>query len=123
MATIRLGIEQRARVLNGRACAAVEEKTFTAESRIPLPAGDAVVLDISGVFLPEAATVLTGQVNCQGTLRIQAAFRPAGVEEITARQVELPVRQTLDLAAAAEQMPRLEEAYRRVVEALTQAGG
>lgn len=96
------GIEQRARVLNGRACAAVEEKTFTAESRIPLPAGDAVVLDISGVFLPEAATVLTGQVNCQGTLRIQAAFRPAGVEEITARQVELPVRQTLDLAAAAE---------------------
>lgn len=59
------GIEQRTRVLNGRACAAVEEKTFTAESRIPLPAGDAVVLDISGVFLPEAATVLTGQVNCQ----------------------------------------------------------
>ena len=96
------GIEQRARVLNGKACAAVEEKSCTAESHIALPGGDEVVLDISGSFQPESATVLTGQVNCQGILHIQAIYRAAGEETLTARETDIPVRQTLDMAGAAE---------------------
>ena len=50
------GIEQRTRVLNGKACAAAEEKTFTAETHIAVPGSDAVVLDISGSFQPESVT-------------------------------------------------------------------
>ena len=96
------GIEQRARTLDGVACAAVEEKTFTAEGALALPAADAVVLDMGGVFQPESATVLAGQVNCQGMLRIQAVCRPADGEELIPRGVDIPVRQTLDLPGAAE---------------------
>lgn len=96
------GIEQRTRVLNGKACAAAEEKTFTAETHIAVPGSDAVVLDISGSFQPESVTVLTGQANCQGTLRVQAVYRLAGTEELMACTAELPVRQTLDMTGAAE---------------------
>ena len=96
------GIEQRTRVMNGLSCAVVEEKTFTAESRIAMPGGGTVVLDISGVFLPDSATVVAGQLNCQGTLRMQAIYRAAGTEELVCRQTEISVRQTLDVAGAAE---------------------
>lgn len=96
------GIEQRTRVLAGKLCAAAEEKTFTAESTIALPGADEVILDISGVFAPDTCTVQTGQVSCQGMLRVQACYRPAGSEEITGRQKEIPIRQTMEVPGAAE---------------------
>ena len=96
------GIEQRRRILGGCICAAAEEKTFTAESTLPLPGAGEVILDISGRFVPGGATVQAGQVNCQGTLQIQACFRRPEDEELTTRSKEVAVRQTLDLPAAAE---------------------
>ena len=96
------GIEQRGTAFSGCTCAAAEEKTFTAQSTLALPNDGEVILDISGRFVPAGATVQTGQVNCQGTLQIQACFRRPDDDELSVRSKEIAVQQTLDLAAAAE---------------------
>ena len=81
-----------------------QDKNFE-NLRQALAAGDA-----EGAFT--AAHTLTGVA---GNLSLKEVYAQAAILSDTLRGG--------DLAAAAEQMPRLEEAYRRVVEALTQAGG
>lgn len=96
------GIEQRTCPLAGCLPAGSLEKTVTVETAIGLPGAGEAILDIGGLFVPEGAAVQTGQVSCQGTLRLQVCYRPAGSEELTARGKELPVRQSVDLPGAAE---------------------
>ncbi|MGN0983861.1 MAG: DUF3794 domain-containing protein, partial [Gemmiger sp.] len=96
------GIEQRTRALGGSLPAAAVEKTLTAETGITLPGAGEAILDIGGLFLPEASTVQTGQVNCKGTLQMQVCFRAAEAEELTTRSKELPIQQSLEVPGAAE---------------------
>ncbi len=96
------GIEQRPCTLTGHTCAAALEKTLTAETTLPLPGMGETVLDIAGRFVFGGATVQTGQVNCQGTLLLQACFARPDEAELSTRQKEVPVRETLELPGAAE---------------------
>ncbi|MDD4850958.1 MAG: DUF3794 domain-containing protein [Gemmiger sp.] len=96
------GIEQRTERILGCTAVAAEEKVFTAEDTVPLPGAGESILDISGYFSQEEAGVLPGQINCRGTLHMQVCYRPAGEGETTCREKELPIRQTVELAGAAE---------------------
>lgn len=96
------GIEQRSETLQGCTLVAAEEKTLTAQSTIALPGVGEAILDISGYFAPQGSTVLTGQLNCSGTLHIQACYRAPNEEELTVRSKDIPVQQTLDFAGIAE---------------------
>lgn len=97
------GIEQRTRELTGLQRVAAEEKTLTAETSLLLPdAGDAV-LDIDGSFALGSVTLQTGQASVQGTLQMQVCYQPTDSEELVVRQKEIPVQQTVELAAASEE--------------------
>ena len=96
------GIEQRTQTLCGVIPVAAVEKACTAETSFPLPGAGAAILDIGGCYLPQGCTAQTGQVSCQGILRLEAVWRPEGQEELSVRQKELPVRQTLEMEGAAE---------------------
>lgn len=96
------GIEQRAQTLCGVIPVAAVEKACTAETTFPLPGAGEAILDIGGCYLPQGCTVQTGQVSCQGILRLEAVWRAEGEEELSVRQKELPVRQTVEMDGAAE---------------------
>lgn len=98
------GIEQRTRELQGMHRIAVEEKTLTAETELPLPdAEEESVLDIAGTFTLGSAALQTGQADIQGTLQAQICYQPAGTEKLTVRQTEIPVQQTVELPGVAEE--------------------
>lgn len=96
------GIEQRTQTLCGVTPVAAVEKACTAETTFPLPGAGEAILDIGGCYLPQGCTVQTGQVSCQGILRLEAVWRAEGEEELSVRQKELPVRQTVEMEGAAE---------------------
>ena len=96
------GIEQRPLTLCGVTPAAAAEKLYTAQTTLPLPGDGEAILEIGGVYVPQSATVQTGQVSAQGTLRLEAVWRAAGEEEFTVRQKELTVQQTMEVENAAE---------------------
>lgn len=96
------GIEQRTQTLCGVIPVAAVEKACTAETTFPLPGAGEAILDIGGCYLPQGCTVQTGQVSCQGILRLEAVWRAEGEEELSVRQKELPVRQTVEMEGAAE---------------------
>lgn len=97
------GVEQRTRELSGLQRVAAEEKTITAETTILLPdAGDAI-LDIGGTFALGNVTLQTGQASVQGTLQMQVCYQPADSEELTVRQKEIPVQQTVEIPGASEE--------------------
>lgn len=96
------GIEQRTQTLCGVIPVAAVEKACTAETTFPLPGAGEAILDIGGCYLPQGCTVQTGQVSCQGILRLEAVWRAEGEEELSVRQKELPVRQTVEMDGAAE---------------------
>lgn len=96
------GIEQRTIALSGVELSAAGEKNCTAETDFPLNGGGEAVLDIGGTFIPQTCTVQTGQVNCQGILRVEAVWRAEGEEALSVRQKEVQVRQTLEMDGAAE---------------------
>lgn len=96
------GIEQRAQTLCGVTPVAAVEKSCTAETTFPLPGTGEAILDIGGCYLSQSCTVQTGQVSCQGILRMEAVYRPEGAEELAVRQKELPVRQTVEMDGATE---------------------
>lgn len=96
------GIEQRTQTLCGVIPVAAVEKACTAETTFPLTGAREAILDIGGCYLPQGCTVQTGQVSCQGILRLEAVWRAEGEEELSVRQKELPVRQTVEMEGAAE---------------------
>lgn len=96
------GIEQRTVTMEGVVPVAAEEKTFTAEGNIGLPGAGETILDIGGTASLQVTSVQTGQVNCEGSLRIQACYLPVSSEEIAVCQKELPLRQTVELPGVAE---------------------
>lgn len=96
------GIEQRTQTLCGVIPVAAVEKACTAETTFPLPGAGEAILDIGGCYLPQGCTVQTGQVSCQGILRLEAVWRAEGEEELSVRQKELPVRQMVEMDGAAE---------------------
>ena len=92
------GIEQRTAVLQGLQRIAAEEKTFTAQTGVSLQGGE-TVLDVDGTFVSGSAVAGAGQLHIQGTLRVQLCCQPPDSEQLTAFTKELPVQQTLELAA------------------------
>lgn len=96
------GIEQRTQTLCGVTPVAAVEKACTAETTFPLPGTGEAILDIGGCYLSQSCTVQTGQISCQGILRLEAVYRPEGEEDLSVRQKELPVRQTVEMEGAAE---------------------
>ena len=59
-------------------CAGTEPRRRDgAEPRWPLPGDGEAILEIGGVYVPQSATVQTGQVSAQGTLRLEAVWRAA----------------------------------------------
>lgn len=97
------GIEQRTRELSGLQRVAAEEKTLTAETTLLLPGAGESVLDIDGVFALGGVTVQNGQAGVQGALQIQLCYQPVDSEELTVRQKEIPVQQTVDLPGVTEE--------------------
>lgn len=96
------GIEQRTQTLTGVIPVAAEERQFTVSDQMPLPGDGGTILDISGVFSPESATVQTGQVNCKGVLTVQVCYRESGAEALSVRTRSIPILQTMEMAGAAE---------------------
>lgn len=96
------GIEQRGGVLQGLHRVAAEDKTITSEARLPLPEPGQTVLDITGCFTPQGYTIQSGQVNCRGSLQMQLCSVTGVNDEIIVRTKELPIQQTVEVAAAAE---------------------
>mgnify|MGYP004633020575 FL=1 len=92
------GIEQRTAELQGLQRIAAEEKTFTAQTGVPLQGGE-TVLDVDGMFVSGSAVAGAGQLHIQGTLRVQLCCQPPDSEALTTISKELPVQQTLELAA------------------------
>lgn len=97
------GIEQRTRSLCGLNRIAAEEKTFTAETALPmLDAGNAI-LDIDGSFVLGGISLQTGQASVQGTLQVQVCYQPEGSEELMVRQKEIPVQQSVEVPGITEE--------------------
>lgn len=96
------GIEQYTRTLQGLQCTAAEEKTLTAETTAALPGLGENVLDITGSFALGSAVAAVGQVSVQGTLQIQICSQNADSGELTVRNKDIPVQQTVDLPGTAE---------------------
>lgn len=96
------GVEQRTRSIAGQQLAAAEEKTFTAETALPLPGAGEAILDIDGFYTPEVTTLQTGQVSCKGLLQMQVCYRPNGEEDLTTRQKAIPIQQSVEVPGAAE---------------------
>ena len=95
------GIEQRAQTLCGVIPVAAVEKACTAETTFRCPARGKPSWTSAAATCP-GCTVQTGQVSCQGILRLEAVWRAEGEEELSVRQKELPVRQTVEMDGAAE---------------------
>lgn len=97
------GIEQRTRELSGLQRVAAEEKTLTAETTLLLPGAGESVLDIDGIFALGSVAVQNGQAGVQGALQMQLCYQPADSEELTVRQKEIPIQQTVELPSMAEE--------------------
>lgn len=97
------GIEQRTRSLCGLNRIAAEEKTFTAETTLPMPDAGNAILDVDGSFVLGGISLQTGQASVQGTLQVQVCYQPEGSEELMVRQKEIPVQQSVEVPGITEE--------------------